>query len=115
MTQTVERPETTGSPTERTDAWLAAFQDALTARDADRAAGMLAATSFWRDLIAFTWNITTVEGPDGVRDLLGATLESTDPRGFRTSEEPTEDDGVVSAWIEFETAVGRGRGQLRLQ
>lgn len=115
MTQTVERPETTGSPAERTDAWLAAFEDALTARDVDRAAGMFAATGFWRDLIALTWNITTVEGPDGVRDLLAATLDGTDPRGFRTTEEPTEDDGVISAWIEFETAVGRGRGHLRLQ
>ena len=54
MTQTVERPETTDSPGDRTDAWLAAFEDALTARDVDRAAGMFAATSFWRDLIAFT-------------------------------------------------------------
>ena len=115
MTQTAERPETTGSPAERTDAWLAAFEDALTARDVDRAAGMFAATSFWRDLIAFSWNITTVEGPDGVRDLLTATLDRTDPRGFRTTEEPTEADGTTTAWIEFETAVGRGRGLLRLQ
>ena len=115
MTQTAERPGTTGSPADRTDAWLAAFEDALTARDVDRAAGMFAATSFWRDLIAFSWNMTTVEGPDGVRDLLGATLETTDPRGFRTTEEPTEADGVTTAWIEFETAVGRGRGHLRLQ
>jgi putative flavoprotein involved in K+ transport len=115
MTQTVERPSTTGSPAERTDAWLAAFEDALTARDVDRAAGAFAATSFWRDLIAFTWNITTVEGPEGVRDLLTATLEDTDPSGFRTSEEPTEADGTITAWIEFETAVGRGRGLLRLQ
>jgi putative flavoprotein involved in K+ transport len=115
VTQTVERPETTDSPAGRTDAWLAAFEDALTARDVDRAAEMFAAMSFWRDLIAFTWNITTVEGPDGVRDLLTATLENTDPRGFRTTEEPTEADGVTTAWIEFETAVGRGRGLLRLQ
>jgi putative flavoprotein involved in K+ transport len=115
VTQTAERPETTGSPAERTDAWLAAFEDALTARDVDRAAGMFAATSFWRDLIAFSWNITTVEGPDGVRDLLTATLDRTDPRGFRTTEEPTEADGTTTAWIEFETAVGRGRGLLRLQ
>jgi len=97
VTQTVERPETTDSPAGRTDAWLAAFEDALTARDVDRAAEMFAATSFWRDLIAFTWNITTVEGPDGVRDLLTATLENTDPRGFRTTEEPTEADGVITA------------------
>ncbi len=115
MTQTAERPGTTGSPAGRTDAWLAAFEEALTARDVDRAAGMFAATSFWRDLIAFTWNITTVEGTDGVRDLLAATLDRTDPRGFRTTEEPTEVDGTTTAWIEFETAVGPGRGLLRLQ
>jgi putative flavoprotein involved in K+ transport len=114
MTQTVERPGTTDSPAGRTDAWLTAFEDALTARDVDRVAGMFAATSFWRDLVSFTWNITTVEGPDGVRDLLSATLESTDPRGFRTSEEPTEADGAITAWFEFETAVGRGRGLVRL-
>ena len=36
----------------------------------DRAAGLFGAASFWRDLVAFTWNITTVEGRDGVRDLL---------------------------------------------
>ena len=115
MTQTVARPSSTGSPAERTDAWLTAFEDALTARDVDRAADLFATTSFWRDLIAFTWNITTVEGPEGVRDLLSATLEATDPSGFRTSEEPTEADGTITAWIEFETAVGRGRGLLRLQ
>ncbi|MGR6964837.1 flavin-containing monooxygenase [Geodermatophilus sp. URMC 61] len=115
MTQTVERPSGTGTPAERTDTWLAAFEDALTAQDVDRAADLFAATSFWRDLIAFTWNITTVEGPEGVRDLLTATLDGTDPSGFRTTEEPTEADGTITAWIEFETAVGRGRGLLRLQ
>ncbi|MFW3168510.1 flavin-containing monooxygenase [Geodermatophilus sp. CPCC 206100] len=114
MTQTMDRPGTTGSPAERTDAWLAEFQAALTDRDVDRAAGLFAPTSFWRDLVSFSWNITTVEAPDGVRDLLTATLDSTDPTGFRTTEEPTEADGVITAWLAFETAVGRGRGLLRL-
>ena len=51
---------------------------------------------------------------DGVADLLRATLDPTDPSGFHTTEEPTEADGVAEAWIGFETAVGRGRGHLRL-
>ena len=114
MTQTVPRPETTGSPAERTDAWLAAFEDALTAGDVDRAAGMFAATSFWRDLVAFTWNITTVENPAGVTELLTATLERTEPRSFAVEEPPEEADGVTTAWFTFETAVGRGRGLARL-
>ena len=114
MTQTAERPGTTGSPAERTDAWLAAFEDALTAGDVDRAAGMFAATSFWRDLVAFTWNITTVENPAGVTELLTATLERTEPRSFAVEEPPEEADGVTTAWFTFETAVGRGRGLARL-
>ena len=37
-----------------------------------------------------------------------------DPSGFATSEPPAEADGVTTAWITFETAVGRGSGLLRL-
>ena len=120
MTQTVEPEVLTSTdsqapaPQERVDTWLADFEAALSARDIKRAAGMFAAASFWRDLVSFTWNITTVEGRDGVADLLSATLDRTDPSGFHTTEAPEEAGGVVSAWIEFETSVGRGRGFLRL-
>jgi putative flavoprotein involved in K+ transport len=115
MTQTEERPApATASPDERATAWLAAFEDALRARDVDRASGLFAATSFWRDLISFTWNLKTVENPDGVAELLTATLDGTDPSGFALAEPATEDGGVVTAWFDFETGVGRGRGLLRL-
>jgi putative flavoprotein involved in K+ transport len=113
MTQTVEAPSSV-DPQVRVDRWLAEFEDALQARDVERAAGLFAATSFWRDLVAFSWNLTTVEGPAGVADLLRATLETTGPRGFATEEPPTEEGGVTTAWLVFETGVGRGRGLLRL-
>jgi putative flavoprotein involved in K+ transport len=99
----------------RTDQWLADFGEALEQGDVDRTAGMFAEQSFWRDLIAFSWNIVTVEGPDGVRELLAGTLATTKPTGWHTTEEPVEADGVTEAWIAFETAVGRGRGHLRLR
>ncbi len=98
----------------RGEAWLAAFGAALAARDVETAAGMFATGSFWRDIVAFTWNITTVEGRDGIRDLLAANLERVDPTGFVPSEPATEDGGVVTLWFTFETAVGRGDGLLRL-
>ncbi len=47
---------------------------------------MFAATSFWRDLVAFTWNITTVEDPVGVEDLLESTVPRRPDRG-RPAEE----------------------------
>ncbi|MBB3085696.1 NAD(P)/FAD-dependent oxidoreductase [Geodermatophilus sabuli] len=114
MTQTIERPGSTGSPADRAATWLTTFEDALTARDVDRAAGLFATTSFWRDLVSFTWNIRTVEDPGGVRDLLTHTLDRTDPRSFVVEESPEEADGVVTVWFTFETAVGRGRGTARL-
>ncbi len=97
------------------DRWLTSFEGALTRGDTAAAADHFGADSFWRDLVAFTWNIKTVEGPDGVRDMLDHTLAHTAPHGFRATEEPAEADGVTEAWIEFETAVGRGRGHLRLR
>ncbi|RYU11023.1 flavin-containing monooxygenase [Nocardioides iriomotensis] len=117
MTQTLEPPAGTApsAPQARVDAWFAGFEAALAARDVPAAAAMFATDSYWRDLIAFTWNIRTVEGREGVADLLTETLEGTDPSGFRTTEPPDEADGVTTAWFEFETAVGRGKGLLRLK
>src|SRR5262249_6873716 len=74
-----------------------------------------ATACFWRDLVALTWNLKTVEGQDGVRDLLDNTLETAAPRDFHAIEEPEEANGVIEAWLEFQTASGRGEGHLRLR
>ena len=110
MTQTLDTP-THDPAQQRVDAWLADFEDGADgARRRARAAGMFAADSFWRDLVAFTWNLKTVEGPDGVADLLPRPSTAPTRAASAPTEPPTEADGSSSAWIEFETAVGRGRG-----
>ncbi len=114
MTQTLE-PASALSPQERVDAWLADFEAALAVRDIYRVVAKFATDSFWRDLVAFTWNIKTVEGRDEIADMLGDRLASTDPSNFRTKETPTVDGDVTSAFIEFDTAVGRGIGHLRIR
>lgn len=115
MTQTVDRTAATDTPQARVDAWLNRFETALVARDAEAAAALFAVDSYWRDLVSFTWTIKTVEGRDGVTGLLEATLDRIGPSGFRTTEPPTEADGVTEAWLEFETASGRAKGHLRLK
>ncbi|MDQ3455355.1 MAG: NAD(P)/FAD-dependent oxidoreductase [Actinomycetota bacterium] len=114
MTQTTEAPAATDDPQARVDTWLADFAAAAAAGDGGRAAELFAPTCFWRDLVSFTWNIKTVEGRDGVADLVNARGQDTAPRNFATTEAPIEADGVTTAWFEFETAVGRGTGLLRL-
>ena len=116
MTQTIDaRPIAAQTPQERVDAWLADFEAALAVRDIDRVVGKFATDSFWRDLVAFTWNIKTVEGPRRRRRHADDPAAGTDPSGFRTREAPSQDGDVTSAFIEFETAVGRGVGHLRLR
>ncbi|MFY9866842.1 MAG: NAD(P)/FAD-dependent oxidoreductase [Trebonia sp.] len=112
MTQSVDQKASAAASA--TNEWLTAFQQALTAHDADAAAALFADQSYWRDIVSFTWNITTVEGGSGVADLLRAALDDVDPTGFRVTEEPAEEDGVITAWIAFETKAGRGSGLLRL-
>jgi len=110
MTETAAQPVAA-----EVDAWLARFDSALTEGDTAAAAALFTEDSFWRDLVSFTWNLKTVEGRAGVKDMLDHTLARTKPRGWRTAEPPTAADGISEAWIEFETEVGRGRGHLRLR
>ena len=97
------------------DQWLSRFGDALTRGDSAGAAELFLEECLWRDLVAFTWNIKTVEGREGVREMLEHTLAHTRPRGWHATEEPAAADGVSEAWIAFETDTGRGRGHLRLK
>jgi putative flavoprotein involved in K+ transport len=95
--------------------WLADFERALTTRDIDAAARLFVDDCFWRDLVAFTWNIVTVEGPEGVRHMLGQTLDRVQPSGFAVADEFGESGADTESWIKFETSVGRGIGHLRLR
>src|SRR5688500_19187917 len=101
---------TVAGPAAQVEQWLSSCADALTRGDVAGAAGLFLEDSYWRALVAFTWNLKTVEGQDGVQHMLEATLASTKPRGFATSEPPAEAEGVVEGWFEFETETGRGHG-----
>jgi len=102
-------------PTRIAGAWLADFASALESNHVDAAIALFAPECYWRDLVAFTWNIRTQEGPEAIRAMLTARLADTQPSAFAVEGEATEVDGVVEAWFAFETAVARGRGHLRLR
>ena len=102
-------------PTQIASAWLADFTSVLERNDVEAAVALFASDCYWRDLVAFTWNISTQEGPEAIRAMLNARLADTRPAAFTIEGEATEAGGVVDAWFTFETAVARGRGHLRLQ
>ncbi len=102
---------------DQVSAILTEFGAALAAGEIDRAVAMFQDDCYWRDLVTFTWNIKTVEGRAEVADMLRHQLAATQPSNWRIAEgEPvTEDGGVTTAWISFETGVARGYGLIRLK
>jgi putative flavoprotein involved in K+ transport len=103
------------TPTQRAAAWLASLDAALSKGDANAASALFEDACYWRDLIAFTWNIKTVEGKAAIADMLKAALKSAQPTGWKLNGEATESDGVTDAWFTFETKLARGYGHLRLK
>ena len=105
------------TPTTKAQALLDKFGKALEGGDVDAAANCFQEDCYWRDLVTFTWNLKTMEGRDQVRDMLKATLAATKPTGWAVAkgEEASEDGGIITAWITFETEVARGYGLVRFK
>jgi putative flavoprotein involved in K+ transport len=105
------------TPSTRMQAFLDKFGKALEAGQIDEAVGMFADQCYWRDLVAFTWNIKTMEGRDQVMDMLKARLAEVKPRNWQIAEgeDATDSDGLMESWISFETDVARGYGLIRVK
>jgi putative flavoprotein involved in K+ transport len=105
----------TETPTAAAQAWLKGLDDALQRRDVDAALELFEDTSYWRDFVAFTWNLKTLEGKADIRRMLESTLDRVQPANWALAEDATGDADAVEAWITFETGAARGYGHLRLR
>ena len=98
--------------------WLSDFEAALDARDAEAVAQLFHEDSYWRDLVAFSWSLVTVEGHLGVRELVESTVAGTAPHDFAELTDVTATpvpEGVTQGWFSFRTATALGRGVVRLR
>ena len=106
---------TASDPQSQAQGWLSAFEKALSSNNIAAAVAMFESDCYWRDLVSFTWNITTAEGQASVTDLLNSTLSKVKPGHWLVDGQATHADGVTEAWFTFETGVGRGKGLVRLK
>ena len=103
------------TPTQRASAWLSSFGNALAGGDLAVATALFDIECYWRDLVAFTWNLKTLESQDDIRAMLAAQLPHVQPGNWQLEGEASEAGGVTEGWFTFETAVARGKGMLRLK
>ena len=103
------------------DEWLMQFERALAEPGTAALGALFHPNSHWRDLLAFTWTIATIEGRDAIAEALKAQAARAKPSGFRTDPHRTAPRPVtragtaaIEAIFQFETAQGRGSGIVRL-
>ena len=103
------------APTQQVSEWLSNFGNALDRADFDAAANLFQEEGYWRDLVSLTWNIKTLEGRENIKEMLKATIPEAKPSRWQVEGDATSDNGVISGRLTFETAVSRGKGQIRLR
>jgi len=103
------------------DHWLAQFEKALSGCDDVLLKNLFHPDSHWRDVLALTWHIRTINGSDAILRELKAHVGRANPTGFGTDPHRTAPRYVtragtntIEAIFRFETAQGRGSGVLRL-
>ncbi len=101
--------------------WLTAFETALTARDPARIGALFHDDSHWRDILAFTWHISSAQGRGAIADRLAAEQDHTGAAGFHLPPGRRQPRTVkrlgtesVEAIFAFKTAIGQGAGIIRL-
>ena len=100
--------------------WLAQFEDAL-ASSSDDLKSLFHPDSYWRDVLAMSWTLQTVNGRDAILAALKSQAADAAPTGFAIDPDRAAPRRVtragtpcIEAIFKFETAIGRGSGILRL-
>src|SRR5260364_327488 len=103
------------------DNWLVQFEDALASPDDVLLKPLFHPDSYWRDVLALSWNIQTVNRAFAIIEELPSHARRSDPRDFRIDAERAAPRRVmragtnaIEAIFKFETATGRGHGIVRL-
>jgi putative flavoprotein involved in K+ transport len=103
------------------DNWLGQFEEALAKPDNGALKALFHPDSYWRDVLALSWNIQTLNGRDAILKALPPLARSMAPSGFAIAPDRAAPRKVmragtdaIEAIFKFETNVGRGSGIIRL-
>ena len=101
--------------------WLAQFESALAKPGDSLLKTLFHPDSYWRDVLALSWNLQTINGAEAILRELKARAISAAPSGFRIDPDRAAPRRVtragtntIEAIFKFETSQGRGSGILRL-
>jgi cation diffusion facilitator CzcD-associated flavoprotein CzcO len=101
--------------------WLTEFERSLGSSNGSALRLLFDPESYWRDALALSWNLQTLNGADAIVQELPVLAARNAPSGFKIDPERAPPRRVkragaetIEAIFKFETAQGRGHGMIRL-
>ncbi|MDP3676632.1 MAG: NAD(P)/FAD-dependent oxidoreductase [Novosphingobium sp.] len=112
---------TESDPSDLFEDWLRAFAHSLDASDSAGAAQLFASDSYWKDLLAFTWEHKIFSGRSEIAAAFSATIRLMGPRDVRraasrpgpVARRRSRRD-VIEGYFDFDTNFGTGTAFVRL-
>lgn len=96
------------------DTWLSRLETATSQPDA--LSELLEPDSYWRDLLSFTWNITTAEGRDEIVEMIRSTAPASQLSNVELDGDPVDEgDGVTRVHFTFDSGDFHSVGIARLR
>ena len=103
------------------ESWLARFESALGGDDRALLKALFHPDSYWRDVLALSWKLQTLNGAEAILEELPALARRAGPKNFRIDPDRAAPRRVtragtnsIEAIFRFETSTGRGHGIVRL-
>lgn len=94
--------------------WTTRFAAALAAPDSIDWSTIFTQDACWRDLVAFTWSIATLEGLPAITDMARTQIEKIGPVTLTLDDPNLPLTDETQGWLTFETATARGRAHVQL-
>ena len=80
--------------------WIADFAAALDSRNPTRIATLFAKESFWRDILAFDWDLRMMTGAKAITERIVPLIATTAPRDFQLAKDRAAPRTVTRAGTE---------------
>jgi len=111
------------SPREVAENWINQLEAVLNAQDASQLSSIMHQNSWWRDMLAFSWDIRTLRGIEKISSYTSENQTSSHLHNFKLRSEGKFTPKIITpmvgvTWIEsmfdFDTEIGSGSGMIHL-
>jgi hypothetical protein len=103
-----------------TSDWFQAFSANVESGNVDGVLALFTENSYWRDLLAITWDLRSFAGAAKIKAFLEDRLEGAHLKALKLKDDflqlqqPAPDVAWIQAFFSFENDVGIGSGVVRL-